>query len=126
MHGSLILRLVDVVLLLLLSLMAVASIRTSDVEPPVSQKGEAGASHLYPLQVALTPDGRFLLIGGTDARTITLKDLYEVTMRLEEGRIVEFTADRRSPARLLIEAGRVVQDAGHQAAFLVELGSEEP
>ncbi len=126
MRGSLILRLVDVVLLLLLSLMAVASIRTSDVEPPLSRKEEPGRSRLYPLQVALTQEGGFLLLGSTDARAITLQDLYLLTEGLEEGRIVEFTADRRAPARLLIEAGRVVQAAGHLAVFLVERSSEEP
>ena len=127
MRGSLILRLVDVVLLLLLSLMAVASIRTSDVEPPVSQAEEASRGRLHPLQVAVTEDDHFLLIDGQTgslARTITLHELHDVARYLEPERVMEFIADRRSRARLLIEANRAAQAAGREAVFLVELGAD--
>lgn len=129
MQGSFILRLVDIVLLLLLSLMAIASIRVTDVEPPVSQSDEVGSGRLHPLQVAVTQEGRFLLPsgraeGGTQA--ITLPDLAEAIQGLEPGRAVEFIADRHASARLLIEANRAVQESGRDAVFLVELDSEKP
>ena len=127
MRGSLILRLVDVVLLLLLSLMATSTIRTADVEPPVSRRVEVGSTRLHPLQVAITPDGHFLPIDGpSSAETMTLHDLYGAIERLQMGRVVEFIADRRAPARLLIEANRVVQAAGREAVFLVELDPNKP
>ena len=120
-------RLVDVVLLLLLSLMATSTIRTADVEPPVSRRVEVGSTRLHPLQVAITPDGHFLLIDGpSSAETMTLHDLYGAIERLQMGRVVEFIADRRAPARLLIEANRVVQAAGREAVFLVEIDPEKP
>jgi biopolymer transport protein ExbD len=120
---------VDIVLLLLLSLMAIASIRVTDVEPPVSQTDEVGSGRLHPLQVAVTEEGRFLVLdgragGGTQA--ITLPDLAEAVQRLEPGRAVEFIADQRSSARLLIEANRAVQVTDREAVFLVELDSEKP
>lgn len=129
MRGSLILRLVDIVLLLLLSLMAIASIRLSDVEPPVSQTEEAPRGRLHPLQVAVTEDGHFLWVDGQTGslvQTITLHELYDVARRLEPGRVIEFIADRRSGARLLIEANRAVQATGREAVFLVELGTDAP
>ena len=127
MRGSLILRLVDIVLLLLLSLMATSTIRAADVEPPLSEMEEVGEGRLHPLQVAVTPDGHFLPIGDQrSTETMTLHDLYGATRSLESGRVVEFIADRHPPARLLIEANRVVQAAGREAVFLVELGPDTP
>ena len=130
MQGPFILRLVDIVLLLLLSLMAIASIRVTDVEPPVSQTDEVGSGRLHPLQVAVTEEGRFLVLDGRaeedSTQAITLPDLAEAVQRLEPGRAVEFIADRHSPARLLIEANRAVQVSGREAVFLVELDSEKP
>lgn len=129
MQGPFILRLVDIVLLLLLSLMAIASIQVTDVEPPVSQSDEVGSGRLHPLQVAVTKEGRFLVLEGQaegGAQAITLPDLAEAIQGLEPGRAVEFIADRHSSARLLIEANRAVQVSGRDAVFLVELDSEKP
>ena len=127
MRGSLILRLVDVVLLLLLSLMATSTIRTADVEPPVSRSVEEGSARLHPFQVAVMPDGHFLpLDDQLDERTMMLHDLYGAIEGLETGRVVEFIADRHAPARLLIEANRVVQAAGRDAVFLVEIDHDKP
>lgn len=128
MPGSFILRLVDVVLLLLLSLMAIASIRQADVEPPVSQTEEAERGRLHPLQIAVTQDGYFQWVGGpsgSEVQTITLRELHDVIRYLEPGRIVEFIADHRCPARLLIEANRAVQAAGREAVFIVELDPDK-
>ena len=88
MRGSLILRLVDIVLLLLLSLMATSTIRTADVEPPVSEMEEVGEGRLHPLQVAVTPEGHFLPIGDQrSAQAMTLHDLYSAIEGLETGRL---------------------------------------
>ena len=127
MRGSLILRLVDIVLLLLLSLMATSTIRTADVEPPVSRTVEVGRGRLHPLEVAVSRDGQFLLVGDQHSEyAMTLHGLYGAVERLETGRVVEFIADRHAPARLLIEANRAMQVAGREAVFLVELDSDKP
>ena len=126
MRGSLILRLVDVVLLLLLSLMATSTIRMADVEPPVSEMEKVGKGRLHPFQVAVTPEGHFLPVGGRgSAEAMTLHDLYGAVEGLEVGRAVEFIADRHAPARLLIEANRAMQAAGREAVFLVEPGHDK-
>ena len=127
MRGSLILRLVDVVLLLLLSLMATSTIRMAGVEPPVSRSVERGSTRLHPFQVAVTPEGHFLPVENRgSAEAMTLHDLYGAIESLETGRVVEFIADRHAEARLLIEANRVVQAAGREAVFLVEIDTDKP
>lgn len=127
MRGSLVLRLVDVVLLLLLSLMATATIRTAEVEPPVSRRVEEGSTRLLPLQVAVSSSGEFMLLDDEHTeQAMTLRDLYGAIGSLETGRVVEFIADGHAPARLLIEANRVVQAAGREAVFLVELRPDTP
>lgn len=127
MRGPLILRLVDVVLLLLLSLMATSTIRTADVEPPISRSVEEGSARLHPFQVAVTPDGHFLLVEGRGSlEAMTLHDLYGTIESLETERVVEFVADRHAEARLLIEANRALHASGREAVFLVEIDHDKP
>ena len=126
MRGGLILRLVDIVLVLLAALIAVVSIPPADVEPPVSRTDGHSSGHLHPMQIAVTQDGQFLVAGKKGMREISLQGVYDVLDDLEEGRVVEFIADRRSPARLLVDANQIAQASGREAVFLVHVDQSKP
>ncbi len=118
--------LVDIVLILLAALVAVAVIPAFDVEPPTSLEIEASEMQLNPLQIAISNTGQFLYAQTTaDHAVVSLsaQDLYDLVADTHPDRTVEFTADRLAPANILIEANRVVQEAGRNAVFLVIVGS---
>lgn len=118
--------LVDIVLILLAALVAVAVIPTFDVEPPTSLEIEASEIQLNPLQVAISDTGQFLYAETSSDHAVvslTPQELYDLIADIHPDRTVEFTADRMAPANLLIEANRVVQEAGRNAVFLVIVGS---
>lgn len=118
--------LVDIVLILLAALVAVAVIPTFDVEPPTSLEINATEIQLNPLQVAISDTGQFLYAETSAEHTVvslTPQELYDLIVEIHPDRTVEFTADRMAPANLLIEANRVVQEAGRNAVFLVIVGS---
>ncbi len=112
--------LVDIVLILLATLVAISTISTFDVEPPLSQEAEPGAPMLQPLQVAISENGIFMTVegGGTPAQ-LDPNDLYTLMVSSHPDRMVEFTADQNAPARLLLTANNIVQQAERQAVFLV-------
>ena len=116
MRGSLILRLVDITLLLLLSLMAATSVRPDQVDPPGSERLQDRGALERPLRVVVTAQGRYRMVGEEEALT-----LEELAVLLEGARrSVELIADRRAHARVLLEAHQVTQDAGATAVFLVQ------
>ena len=64
MRGSLIMRLVDITLLLLLSLMAAASFTSDGPDPPVTHELTDQGTLPTPMQVMITREGRIHLQGG--------------------------------------------------------------
>lgn len=113
--------LVDIVLILLATLVAISTISTfDDIAPPLSQEAEAGMPLLQPLQVAISENGMFFTVegGGTPAM-LDPADLYALMVSSHPDRTVEFTADENAPARLLLTANNLVKQAGRQAVFLV-------
>lgn len=118
--------LVDIVLILLAALVAVAVIPTFDVEPPTSLEIDATEIQLNPLQIAISDAGQFLYAETSTDHTVvslTPQELYDLIADIHPDRTVEFTADRMAPANILVEANRVVQEAGRNAVFLVIVGS---
>ena len=112
--------LVDIVLILLATLVAISTISTFDVEPPLSQEAEPGAPMLQPLQVAISANGMFMTVeGGGSPAQLDPNDLYTLMVSSHPDRMVEFTADQNAPARLLLTANNIVQQAERQAVFLV-------
>ena len=118
--------LVDVVLILLAALVAIAVVRPFEVEPPTSTEAQHSQVMLRPLQVAIEESGQFITPSETGAGGLLALDaqgLYDLVVATHPDRIVEFTAASMAPATLLLEANRVVQKAGRNAVFLVVAGS---
>ena len=115
MRHTLIVRLVDITLLLLLSLMAIASIDPYAVEPPHSRLIEDRGALLQPLQVAVTADGTIL--AHDDAGVLTAVSPADLAARAPGG--VEVIADHRASALLLLSLHQALEAGGVPAAFLV-------
>ncbi len=114
MKGSLIMRLVDITLLLLLSLMAAASFTTSGPEPPVTYELSEDGVLLMPIQITITADGTILTPAGE------IIDLEALGILIDaEPAEVEFIADGNAPAARVLEIHEVVRRLGRQAAFRV-------
>ncbi len=118
--------LVDIVLILLAALVAVAVVPTFDVEIPTSLEVEDSEIQLKPLQIAISSNGQFLYADGSQenlVRQLSPQSLYNLIADTHPNRTVEFTADRMAPANILVEANQVVQEVGRNAVFLVLVGS---
>lgn len=115
MRGPLILRLVDIMLLLLLSLMAAASIAPVDAEMPVTHELEDKGWLVNSLNVAITADGALHIEG---VQPVKLQELNEL-LTAREGHLVLY-ASAEAPARRLIEVGRIARAARWRVAFVVE------
>ena len=114
MRGTLILRLVDITLLLLLSLMATASFTTPGPELPVTHELEEEGSLLLPMQVGIASDGSIHTGAG---ERITLDEL-KLLAEAWPGEI-EFIADAKAPASRLLAIHAVMSTMKRQAAFQV-------
>lgn len=115
MRGGMILRLVDITMLLLLVLMTVATIRSADVEAPRTQRTAGRGIVPAPTTIVVTASGAFHLPeGGPEVEVGDLAAIFP-----GRGALVEFIADRKVPAHLIIEANRAAQAAGLQAVFMV-------
>ena len=115
MRGSLILRLVDITLLLLLSLMAAASITTGGAALPESHRLQDKGILPATVTVTITADGAFL---APDDRLLNAGQL---TQLLESvGVDVVFVADAKAPAIRLMAAHRAAREADRRAAFVVQ------
>ena len=119
MRSSLVLRLVDITLLLLLSLMAGASIDPYSVTPPRSATIEPERTVQSPLTVALAPDGA-LLAHNEGGGEVSLTAAALVAYVQGTGQVIEVVADRRARASVLLDLHRALDAAGVQAVFLVQ------
>ena len=119
MKRTLIVRLVDITLLLLLSLMAIASINPYSVVLPSSTALEDRGVLLRPLQVAVTAEGVLLTVGDNGALTErTPRGIAEEAQANTQG--VEVVVDRAATASTLLALHQVLQDHGVAVTFLVE------
>lgn len=117
-----ILRLVDITMLLLLVLMTVSTIRTSDVEVPRTQRIVDQGIAPAPTTIMVAASGAFRLPEG--GQEVGAGDLAAILPG--RGSLVEFIADREVPAHLIIEANRAAQAAGLQAVFMVRQSNRPP
>ncbi len=119
MKQTLLIRLVDITMLLLLSLMTVASIDPYSITLPRSESIDEEGSMPSPLSVAVTADGSLLVLDATGALTsITPEAL--AAYASETGQDLELVADRQALASVLLELHRTFETAGVRAVFLVQ------
>ncbi len=114
MRGSLIMRLVDITLLLLLSLMAAASFTTDGPDPPVTHELTDQGMLPAPMQVAITREGNIHLPGG---EFVSLADLESVLESWPAE--IEFIADAEAPASRLLAVHAIARRLDQRAAFRV-------
>jgi len=114
MRGFLILRLVDIMLLLLLSMMAAASITPMDAPMPITHELVDQGRLPGPLNIAVTPDGTLHL----ESRVLTLPELKDL-IHPGGGHLVLY-ASAEAPASSLIEVARIARAAQWRTAFVVE------
>ncbi len=114
---------VDIVLILLAALVAVAVIPKFDVELPVSQEIEEDGMILRPLQISLTDTGELYELGESNQeQLLPYEQFYEMLTAMETISIVEIHADESAPAIYLLEINRLIQRAGKNSIFLVRTG----
>ncbi len=122
MRGSLIMRLVDITLLLLLSLMAAASFTTDGPDPPVTHELTDQGMLPAPMQIVITREGSIHLPGG---EAVSLTEL-ESVLESWSGE-VEFIADAEAPASELLAVHAIARRLDQRAAFRVrQMGGELP
>jgi len=116
--------LMDIILILLAALVAVAVVPRFDVALPVSLEVEEGGVVLTPLQIAISAEGQFFRLDQSNQQQpLQLQDLYALAAATSPNQVVEVHADQSAPATYLLEANRVIQRAGRNAVFLVVAGS---
>lgn len=114
MRGSLIMRLVDITLLLLLSLMAAASFTTDGPDPPITHELTDQGMLPAPMQVAITREGSIHLPGGESVSLAELESVLE-SWPAE----IEFIADAEAPASRLLAVHAIARRLDQRAAFRV-------
>ena len=120
MNGTLILRLVDITLLLLLSLMAAASFTNMRIEPPVTRELEDEGALAEPLRIEVAADGSIHVQKGG---ILTMPEL-EVLLN-SSPRAIEFMADAEASARQLLDLHALIMDQEQSAAFTVRQVSHQ-
>lgn len=114
MRGSLIMRLVDITLLLLLSLMAAASFTTDGPDPPVTHELTDQGMLSAPMQVAITREGGIHLPGG---ESVSLTELESALGSWSAE--IEVVADAEAPASRLLAVHAIARRMDQRAAFRV-------
>ena len=107
-------RLVDITLLLLLSLMAAASFTSDGPDPPVTYELTDQGTLPVPMQVAITREGSIQLSGGESVSLTELESVLE-SWSAE----VEFIADAEAPASRLLAVHAIARRLDQRAAFRV-------
>lgn len=114
MKGTIILRLVDITLLLLLSLMATASLTTVGSDLPVTSEIEDNGSLTHPIQIGLTANGDILTIEGD------VISMDELEVRIASGPPeIELIADGNAPSGRLLEIHAMASQHHRHVAFRV-------
>lgn len=115
---------VDIVLIILAALVAVAVIPEFNVELPVSREIDESERVLRPLQISISGRGAlYYLDESNEEQTLQYQELYDMLVASPPTRIVEVHADEGAPAIYLLELNRVIQKAGRNATFLVQSGT---
>ncbi len=115
MQSNFVVRLIDLTLLLLLSLLAVVKITEFNVELPVSRDLEDQGAILDPIQAAVSADGSLMVAGLGNVNALEL-----ARISAEEQRPIELRVDANADAFLLVQIHRIFKQADRPAVFIVE------
>lgn len=118
MQPQFVIRLIDLTLLLLLSLLAVVRLTDRQVSLPHSTDLEDRGALPWPLEAAVTASGGIVLVSADTPQPVTARELAEYAA--QTGRPVELRVDASARADRLLEIHNTLQAFGHSAAFLVE------
>jgi len=119
MASNFFVRMIDLTLLLLLSLLSVVKISDVEVVLPVSQEMSNQGTIPWPIKVAITAAGELFIEGIGQA---TPEDL--VRLSTAEDRPVELRVDANADALLLVRIHQVLEQADRPSAFIVEHTSQ--
>lgn len=115
MSSTFVVRLIDLTLLLLLSLLSVVKVTDFEVELPVSHEMSDQGTIPWPIKAAITADGALHVEGLGQA---TPEDV--VRLSTAEGRPVELRVDANADALILVHVHQVLEAADRPSAFIVE------
>ena len=111
---------VDIVLIILAALVAVAVVPEFDVSLPLSTEIPEGELILRPLQISISETGEmFYLDSSNQQQPLPPQQLFDLVEAIQPNQIVEIHADQAAPATLLLDINRVIQNVGRNATFLV-------
>lgn len=112
---------VDIVLIILAALVAVAVMPEFGVELPVSTEIREDETVLAPLQISVTSAGKLTYLTSlNEEEALSYAQLYDLVVETPPVRIVEIHADESAPAIYLLEVNRIIQKAGRNAIFLIQ------
>lgn|GEM_PF-965917 len=115
MQSNFLVRLVDLTLLLLLSLLAIVKISDQDVVIPVSHDLEDQGGVPFPVKASVDFSGAIWVEGVGES---TAEELAGISS--ESGRPVELRIDAEADALRLLEIHQVLESFNQPAVFLVE------
>lgn len=115
MQSAFIVRLIDLTLLLLLSLLAVVRIAEYEVDLPVSHELADSGSLAAPIQAAVSVHGELFVEG---AGQMGAQELAELSVLQQ--RSVELRVDGGADAFYLIQIHRALEQVSRPAVFIVE------
>ncbi len=115
MQSNFVVRLIDLTLLLLLSLLAVVRIHEFEVELPVSQALEDQGAVLSPIEASVSSHGEVLIDG---LGLSTAEELAALSQ--QEQRPVELRVDANADAQELLRIHQILEAADRPSAFVVE------
>jgi len=111
---------VDIVLIILAALVAVAVVPEFEVDLPLSREIPEGELILRPLQISIMETGElYYLDSSNEQQLLPPERLYGLVETIQPNQVVEIHADQSAPATYLLEINRVIQNAGKNATFLV-------
>ena len=113
--------LVDIVLIILAAVVAIATLPEFDIDLPLSQEITESGVILRPLQISITETGSLYYLDQTnEEQPLQPQDFYELVVSSQPSQTIEVHADRSAPATHLLEVNRLIQNAGRNATFLVQ------
>jgi len=115
MSGNIVIRLIDLTLLLLLSLLSVVKINEYEVRLPHSTDLSDQGSVPNPVRAAVAEDGTLFAEG---AGSVNASDLAQISIELN--RPVELRVDQGADAARLMEIHSILESAKRPAVFIVE------
>ena len=112
---------VDIVLIILAALVAVAVIPEFNIVLPESTEIRESETVLTPLQISMTNAGRLTYLNSSnDEESLSPTELYDKVLETSPLQVVEIHADKSAPATYLLEVNRIIQKAGRNAIFLIQ------